>query len=285
MQIGIGLPNPVGNVEGQLLIDWARFSEDRGFSSLATIDRIAYPSFESLIALAAAGAATTKIGLMTNILLAPLRSSVLLAKQVVTLDEITGGRFTLGVGVGGREDDYMLAEANFKTRGRRLEDMLALIENVWRGQALDTGSKSVAPGSGREPKIVMGGTSAAAFRRMAKHAIGWTAGGMGPEPTAKFADKAKVAWIAAGREGKPRIYALAYFSIGDDVEEASVAYLRDYYAFAGDRVEQIALGIPRGETACKEMREAYEDAGVDELFFVPTVGQLDQIDRLAAAVL
>ena len=71
MQIGIGLPNTVLGVPGRLLVDWARRAEERGFSSLATIDRIAYPSYDSLTALTAAAAATDRIGLLSNVLLAP----------------------------------------------------------------------------------------------------------------------------------------------------------------------------------------------------------------------
>ncbi|MFL6218751.1 MAG: LLM class flavin-dependent oxidoreductase, partial [Actinomycetes bacterium] len=71
MRIGIGLPNPVLDVPGRLVVAWARRAEERGFSSLATIDRIAYPSYDSLTVLTAAAAATERIGLLTNILLEP----------------------------------------------------------------------------------------------------------------------------------------------------------------------------------------------------------------------
>src|SRR5256712_6761952 len=116
MKIGIGLPNPVPGTPGQVLIDWARRAEGRGFSSLATIDRIAYPSYESLIALAAAAAATERIGLVTNILLGPTRNPILLAKESASLDQLSRGRFTLGIGVGSRPDDYEAAERGFGNR-------------------------------------------------------------------------------------------------------------------------------------------------------------------------
>src|SRR3954447_26165195 len=106
MEIGIGLPNAVAGTDGRALVEWARRAEDAGFSSLGTIDRIAYPNYESLIALAAAAAVTERIGLVTSILLAPLRSAALLAKQAASIDNISGGRLTLGLAVGGRADDY-----------------------------------------------------------------------------------------------------------------------------------------------------------------------------------
>ncbi len=110
MDVGIGLPNAVRGVEREGIVDWARRAEDAGFSTLGTIDRVAYPNFEPLIALAAAAAVTERIGLLTDILIAPLRSNTaLLAKQAATIDRLSRGRLTLGLAVGGREDDYELS--------------------------------------------------------------------------------------------------------------------------------------------------------------------------------
>lgn len=84
-----------------MLPEWARRAEELGFSTLATIDRIVYPSYESLVTLAAAGAVTERIGLMTNILIAPVRNPVLLAKEAASVDRISSGRLTLGLAPGG----------------------------------------------------------------------------------------------------------------------------------------------------------------------------------------
>ena len=97
---------PRPDVPGRLVLDWAGRAEERGFSSLATIDRIAYPSYDSLTALTAAAAVTDRIGLLTNILLGPAYNPVQLAKVTASLDQLSGGRLTLGLGVGGRADDY-----------------------------------------------------------------------------------------------------------------------------------------------------------------------------------
>src|SRR5438874_8896054 len=100
MDIGIGLPNPIPGTPGRTLLAWARRAEDRGFATLATIDRIAYPSHESLIALAGAAAVTQRIELFTNVLLGPTRNAILLAKESASVDQLSGGRLTLGLSVG-----------------------------------------------------------------------------------------------------------------------------------------------------------------------------------------
>src|SRR2546427_8849371 len=143
MDIGIGLPNPVPGTPGRALVEWARRAEERGFSGLATIDRIAYPSYESLITLAAAAAVTERIGLVTNVLLGPTRNPVLLAKEAASVDQLSGGRLTLGLAVGGRPDDYAAAEQDFRTRGRRFDRELELMHRVWKGEAVGEGARAV----------------------------------------------------------------------------------------------------------------------------------------------
>jgi len=101
MDVGIGLPNAVPGTTGDQLTDWARRAEARGFSSLGTIDRVTYGNYEPLVALSAAAAVTERIGLLTSVLLAPLRrNGAVLGKQTLSLNALSGGRLTLGVGIG-----------------------------------------------------------------------------------------------------------------------------------------------------------------------------------------
>src|ERR687884_1124021 len=117
MDIGIGLPNAVPGVDRAGIVEWARRAEAAGFSSLGTIDRTAYGNYESLIALAAAAAVTERIGLVTDILIAPLRTNTaLLAKQAATIDHLSEGRLVLGLAPGGRDDDYALSGVDFGAR-------------------------------------------------------------------------------------------------------------------------------------------------------------------------
>lgn len=132
MKIGIGLPNTLLHTTGEEMLAWATRADEPGFSTLATIDRIVYPSYDSLISLAAAAGATSRIGLLTNVLLGPLYEPYLLAKQSASLDQLSGGRFTLGLGVGSRGDDYSAMHKELSDRGKRFDDELDLLHRAWR---------------------------------------------------------------------------------------------------------------------------------------------------------
>ncbi|CAN5605486.1 hypothetical protein BH18ACT1_BH18ACT1_10080 [soil metagenome] len=135
MDIGIGLPNSLLGVRGPELIEWARRSEDAGFSVLGSIGRIVYDTHEELVALAAAAGATSRIDLMTTVLVGPPRQAVLLAKQAATLSAVSGGRFRLGVGLGPRDDDWLALGADPSGKGARLDSTLETCLAVWRGEA------------------------------------------------------------------------------------------------------------------------------------------------------
>jgi alkanesulfonate monooxygenase SsuD/methylene tetrahydromethanopterin reductase-like flavin-dependent oxidoreductase (luciferase family) len=283
VDIGIGLPNPIPGTPGQRLVEWARRAEDFGFSSLATIDRVAYPSYESLIALAAAAAVTERIGLLTNILLAPARNAVLLAKEAASVDQISGGRLTLGYGVGGRPDDFAAAGQEFSDRGRRWDRDLEIIHRAWAGEPVEGALKPVAPTPvGGTVPLLGGGTADRAIARAVKWGIGWTAGGSGPDRAGPVAERVRGAWKAAGREGRPRIVCLQYFALGDRAEERAATYLGDYY---GEWGQGMAATIPKSPQALREIISAFEAIGTDELILDPTIGELEQVELLAKAVL
>jgi alkanesulfonate monooxygenase SsuD/methylene tetrahydromethanopterin reductase-like flavin-dependent oxidoreductase (luciferase family) len=115
---GSAWPNAVPDTEGRTLVDWARRADEAGFSTLGTIGRLVYPNYEELIALAAAAAVTSRIRLTTSILLGPLHTNTaLFAKQAASLDRISGGRLVLGLGIGGREDDFAASGLTMAGRG------------------------------------------------------------------------------------------------------------------------------------------------------------------------
>lgn len=286
MKIGIGLPNTVPGTPGDRLLEWARRAEEAGFSGLATIDRVVYPSYDTLTTLAAAAGATSRIELVSNILLAPLYSPLMLAKSAASIDQLSGGRLTLGMAVGGRADDYAAAGRDFSRRGRDFDASLELMHHAWRGEAFAYGA-AVTPSPVRDDRVplLIGGTSEAAVRRTVTWGAGWTAGGGGPDMAGPFMARVRDAWREAGRDGEPRLAALVYYSLGDEVAEQSRANLRGYYAFLGPYADQIADSALRTPQAVRDTVSAFADIGCTELYLDPTVASLDQVDRLADVVL
>ncbi len=278
MDVGIGLPNTVPGATGQQLVDWARRAEGRGFSTLGTIDRFAYANYEPIVALSAAAAVTERIGLMTSVLLVPLRSNAAaLAKQALSLQALSGGRFTLGVGIGGRETDYAMAGIEMGHRGAEIEEMLARMIELWEGDEMGPESPP--------PTLIVGGGVDASFERAARFgSIGFIAGGLPPEQFAEAAEKVRAAWVAAGREGSPRLAGLAYYSLGADPEGDANGYLTDYYAWLGEETAGFIAGsAAKDAETVKGYIGAYEGIGCDELILFPCNSDPGQVDALADA--
>jgi alkanesulfonate monooxygenase SsuD/methylene tetrahydromethanopterin reductase-like flavin-dependent oxidoreductase (luciferase family) len=284
MDIGIGLPTTL-DITGPDLLAWARRAEERGFAAVATVDRIVYPNYDTLTSLAAVAGATTRIKLFTDILLTPLYPPVWLAKATASLDALSGGRLTLGLGVGGRADDFTAMDRPLKRRGALMDETLDLLHRAWSGEPVAGGSLPVAPApthGGRVP-ILIGGASEATVARTVRLADGWTMGGGGPEAGAAMAERIRRAWREAGRDGEPRLAALTYFGFSDP--EATARSLRKYYGFLGDWAERVVdSAITKPDQAVAIVR-AFEEIGIGEVMFFPTVPSLGEVGELAEAVL
>ena len=285
VDVGIGLPSTIPGTEREQLLEWARRAEARGFSSLGTIDRIVYPNYESLIALAAAAAVTERIRLTTMILIAPYRANAaLVAKQAASLDRLSNGRLVLGVAVGGRQDDYEASGVDFHARGRLMDEMLDRWRRIWAGESFGTaGAIGPQPSRGR-PVLMLGGSAPAVFERAAKHGDGWMMGGGAPDQFSDGLAKVRAAWQDAGREGAPLGVALAYYALGDGAEQAAERYLHDYYAWLGEYAAMIAdSAATDAETVVRYVR-GFSDAGCDELILFPCDPDPGQVDLLADAL-
>jgi alkanesulfonate monooxygenase SsuD/methylene tetrahydromethanopterin reductase-like flavin-dependent oxidoreductase (luciferase family) len=283
MHIGVGLPNTVPGTNGRRLVEWAKRSEELGFDTLSTIGRVVFPTHDELIALAAAAAVTERINLFTNVLLEPTRDPVLLAREAASIDQISGGRFVLGLGAGWRRDDFDTTGRTYHDRGRRMDTDLDLMGRIWRGEQVMDAQKvlSPTPTNGEGVPMAFGGSAPAAVKRMAKYGIGWTAGGSGPDGARDGFQQARDAWHEAGRNGDPKLWALAYWGLGDEAHSVAESYLTDYY---GDWGSGMAAGIPKDKAAIQDYAHAYAEAGTDVLVLVPTNSDLVQLDLLHDAL-
>jgi alkanesulfonate monooxygenase SsuD/methylene tetrahydromethanopterin reductase-like flavin-dependent oxidoreductase (luciferase family) len=286
MEVGIGLPATVPGIERRELLEWARRAEERGFSSLGTLDRIVYPNYEPLISLAAAAAVTERIRLTTDILIVPYRVvAAVLAKQAATIHHLSGGRLVLGVAVGLRSDDYEAAGVPMEGRGKRFEEMLEELERIWAGEERGHAG-GIGPPLDGGPPLLIGGRVDAAFRRAARFGAGWTIGGGSPDQLRAASEKLEAAWREAGREGEPRKVALAYFALGPNANDDADRYLLHYYDIGGaDFARQVASSAATDPETVKQYVDAFAEAGADELILFRCSTDVEQVDRLAEVAL
>ncbi len=285
MDVGVGLPNTVPGATGRQLTDWARVAEEAGFSCLGTIDRVVYANYEPFVALSAAAAVTERIRLATTVMIGPLRPNpAMIAKQALALDALGGGgRVVLGIGAGGREDDFEASGVSMSDRGSWLDAALPRILEVWEGRS-DTDARIGPRPQGDGPTLIIGGHADASFERAGRYGAGWIMGGLPPTMFGAFAAKVDEAWDRNGRDGSPHKMALAYFALGDDAEPTAERSLLDYYAFLGDEMSAgIVAGAAKDADAVRTYQSAFEEAGCDELVWIPCSSDVGQVGLLAEA--
>ncbi|NJQ15663.1 LLM class flavin-dependent oxidoreductase [Streptomyces bohaiensis] len=283
MHIGIGLPNQVRDVHAPVIPAWARLAEEAGFSTLGTTGRIAYPGVMDTVALAAAAGATSRIGLLSQVLLATTWPGALLAKEAASIDAVSAGRLTLGIGVGIREDDFVVPGHGPRDRGARMDRDLETYRSLWAGAPVPGSENPAVPAGTRQVPLLFGATTPAAFRRMAETSDGYVAGSVPAAMASGLFDAARGAWQAAGRPGRPRLVGLNYVSLGDpDRGRANVA---DYYAATGQYQDIVVGNVHTSAESVRDAVKQFEDLGVDELILSPGTDDLDEVTRLADIVL
>jgi alkanesulfonate monooxygenase SsuD/methylene tetrahydromethanopterin reductase-like flavin-dependent oxidoreductase (luciferase family) len=285
VKLGIGLPNHIADVTGPAVVEWACRGEELGFESTTTIDRLLYPSLDSLVALAAAAGATNRLTLVTNVLLAPLYPVVPLAKQLASLARISDDRLVVGLGVGNRSDEYAATGADFHRRGRILDAQVERLRASWAGQAV-TDDTALCPAPAQIP-LLFGGRSAATVRRVVTTGDGWAAGAVRYyDQQAQLAEQIRTGWQAAGRPGRPYLQASVNFGLGPaEAVAAGRDHLARYYGFAPEYAQVNVADMVCSAADARATVSRYRDLGFDRLLFHPTTEGLEQVDLLADAVL
>jgi alkanesulfonate monooxygenase SsuD/methylene tetrahydromethanopterin reductase-like flavin-dependent oxidoreductase (luciferase family) len=272
MRVGIGLPAAVPEADMALIGDWAAAAEDAGFASVGVIDRLIYDNLDPLTALAAAAATTRRIELTSTVINVCWRgNAVLLAKQLASVDRLSGGRLTAGLGMGGWPADYEASGVSLSGRGKLFDASLDAMEQAWRE-------------AGAAPQILVGGTVRASFERAARAmSAGWVSPLFDLATLRDGAAAVGRAWDAAGRPGRPRIMTGRYFSLGPGAEVTADAYIHHYY---GDDYYEVARSetLTTGEQIEAELRRLAE-ARCDDVVLFPCAGDLEQVALLAAEVL
>ncbi|MGV9287256.1 LLM class flavin-dependent oxidoreductase [Streptomyces sp. NPDC003719] len=282
MKIGLGLPIE----DPALLLTWARRADAGPFSTLGLLDRLVYGNPEPLVTLAALAGATSRVRVQTEVLIAPVHGTALLAKQTATLDRLSGGRFTLGIGVGGRADDCLAAGIDIRRRGRRLDEQMATLRRLWAGEPYSEevgaiGPRPVTPGG---PEVLFGGFAPAALERVGRFGDGFLGAALPPAHMDGLFRDVEAVWRRHDRPGRPRLVAQASVALGrEDTADRARRALGDYYAFTG-RAEYMTKGLL---TTAREIRaavDAFHGTGADEVVLYCWAPDADQVDRLAGAL-
>jgi alkanesulfonate monooxygenase SsuD/methylene tetrahydromethanopterin reductase-like flavin-dependent oxidoreductase (luciferase family) len=283
MKFGICLPQAFAGITREHLLSWSIQADQSGFSSLVVVDRLCYLNYEPLMTLAAVAAVTERIELMTGVLIAPTREVHLLAKQVATLDQLSNGRLTLGVGVGNKPVDFQTTQTPFNQRGNIVDQQLQQMKRIWSGQSVTDDDQTIGPLPLQKggPALIFGGGSPATIRRISRWGEGCILGDT-PASALSFYQQVEADWKNVGRTGKPRFIGMAYVALGGaDVSTQGADNVRDYYRFWGQTgAEAVAQTILTSPEALKKSIQAFEDIGLDELILIPAIVDVDQLSRI-----
>jgi alkanesulfonate monooxygenase SsuD/methylene tetrahydromethanopterin reductase-like flavin-dependent oxidoreductase (luciferase family) len=287
MQVGMNLPVMVPGLDRERILAWSRAIDRGPFSSLAAGERITFPNPEILVTLSAAAAVTERVRLVPTVIVLPMHPAGLIAKQIATLDVLSNGRVTLGVGVGAREEDFRAVEATFdQPKLRRLETQVAQLRRAWAGEPVVPASQPIEPRPVQPggPPILAGSLQAASIRRAARWADGICGFSFGPsyEEIGTAFETTRAAWHAEGRPA-PRLVTSCWFALGPSPRAQMDGYIERYLNFLGPGVAaQVAPSCT--VTSPARLRDAVcaiADLGCDELILVPTTLDVDELDRVA----
>lgn len=297
-RLSVGLPQIVeGSDPARAIADYAARAEALGFSGLWTLESgvgavtAHMPILDGLQALAHVAAVTDKVRLGIAIIVLPRRNPVLLAKELSSLDHITGGRLTVGVGLG--NDDERVAALGVPTdrRVRRMVESVQAMRSLWSqtpasfdGELFSFSGADLNPKPVQQPLPVwFGAGRPPALRRTARLADGWI--GAGSSSSAAFVEQARLMEEALAEAGRdPRAFPVAkrvYVAVEADVQRAAdklAAVLDRMYGWPG-MTGQVAVCGP-AERCAEELRGLF-DAGADELSLTPLYDPPAQLEALA----
>ncbi len=285
------LPVMEPGLDASILETWSRRIDDGPFSSLCFGERMAFDNPHALTLLGAVSAWTSRVRISATVLVPQLHDPVSLAKALATADLLCGGRLSVGVGVGGREEDYAAVGASESSRTmQEMADRVAVMRRVWAGEKVTpavrpVGPPPVQPGG---PEVLVGTLGPKTIR----HSAAWADGlaGFAPEvemeAIGKVFDQARTAWQDAGRT-PPRLTTSFWFAVGDEPRAQMRQHLVHYMNWLPrDFVDAFAdtAGFAGTVTELRDVLRRIEDLGADEVQLVPTSADLAQVAQIAAAL-
>ncbi len=290
MDLALTLPSFVAGTDRATTLEWCRRIDDGPFSSIAVGERTAFHSHEMVSTLAFAAAATERVRIIATIAVLPTHDTVRIAKQAATIDVLSDGRFTLGLGVGGREQDYDALSTPFRRRFERLDEQVDQMKRIWLGEEVIDGVPPIGPAPVQEggPPLWTASMGPKSLARSAEWADGLAGFSLGPDAdeVASTFSAVRAAWSDAGRETKPFLTTSSWFALGPDAPQRLHTYAAEYLSTFGPKAAAAMadLCILSNPGVLKDRMAALEEAGCQEFILVPTTNDPSEIDRLLDAI-
>lgn len=288
MKIGMTLPLMEPDISGETLEAWARAVDEGPFASLCFGERMAFDNPETMTLLGACAAWTQRVQLKTTVVIAQLHDPVMLAKSLATGDMLSRGRLTVGLGIGGRIEDYVAVGADPGSRNQAdLAARVAIMKRVWAGENVVPTLKPVGPPPYRNggPELLAGAQGPRAIRAAAEWADGISGFSfdLNMEEVAASFQRVREAWAQAGRP-EPRLTTAFWFALGDDGRGQMERHLRHYMNWIEPAALEAMLpstGFVGHLAQLKDVLRQFEAIGTDEVHLIPTSDDVSQVSRIA----
>jgi alkanesulfonate monooxygenase SsuD/methylene tetrahydromethanopterin reductase-like flavin-dependent oxidoreductase (luciferase family) len=281
------------DLDATILEAWATTIDDGPFSSLCWGERIAFDNPEAITLLGALAAWTDRVRLVTTVVVPQLHDPVMLAKGLATGDVLSAGRLTVGLGVGGRLEDYAAVGADPATQTMRgMAEQVAVMNRIWAGENVTESVVPVGPAPVQKggPPLLVGTMGPKTVQSAAAWADGLAGTTLDLDTTKQneLYDVARTAWAQAGKP-KPLLATSFWFALGDrDQARAQVhRHLRRYMNWIPtEYVDAMApsTGWAGNEDELLTVLKRFEDIGTDEVHLIPTSSDIEQVRRVADAV-
>jgi alkanesulfonate monooxygenase SsuD/methylene tetrahydromethanopterin reductase-like flavin-dependent oxidoreductase (luciferase family) len=308
LDVAMTLPVMEEGFDRDAILDWIARIERGPYASLCFGERVSFRNPDAIALMGAAAALTRRVRLMTTVLIAPIHSPLLLAKQCATLDVLSNGRLTVGIGIGGREEDFRATGTDLALQhNERLAEIVAAMRRAWAGEVVVPGARSgVGPAPVQEggPPVLCGAMGPRATRIAARWADGLCGFSWGPRPEGARPDfalanhvwtlrdmerqfaLARSAWKEAARARPPRLCVGFWFALGPGAREQIESHLRRYLNWLepGEIAPLISIAGFAGSSAeLRILLRQIADLGADEVQLVSTALDPAQIERAAEA--
>jgi alkanesulfonate monooxygenase SsuD/methylene tetrahydromethanopterin reductase-like flavin-dependent oxidoreductase (luciferase family) len=288
MDIGVGLPMKA--LRRAELTAFARTVEDGPFDSISLGQRLTFEGNDPMIALTFVAAVTERIRLLTSVLCLPYHREGVTGQQAATLDRLSEGRFSFGIGLGGRASDFAVAPAPFERRGERFEAQVRALRRMWQGEPAFDGTEGVGPTpyTPGGPELIFGVFVPKGLERAGRLADGIRSFSFSPQVDVHVEryDIVERAWQEAGRPGRPKLITATHFALGSDARRTYEEHVRTYYGYSPEIIAQaLTDDAPTSPEKILATIDRFEAAGIDELVFTATTADtMASLDRLSEVV-